>query len=90
MAVPHGAICGMIAGYIAYAKPVQTSLLNKLTQRLQTLDRVLATRSFIVGDRLTLADIALGSVLFSLTTGNGHIDAAARAKIPNVVRYLET
>ncbi|KAJ9096158.1 hypothetical protein QFC20_006491 [Naganishia adeliensis] len=90
LAVPHAAVTGMMAGYIAFAKPVQTSLLQKLTQRLQTLDRVLATRTFIVGDRLTLADIALGSVLFSLTTGHGHIDAAARAKIPNVVRYLET
>ncbi|KAJ9115132.1 hypothetical protein QFC22_005462 [Naganishia vaughanmartiniae] len=90
LAAPHACVTGMIHGYVAYAKPVQVSLLNKLAARLATLDRVLLTRTFIVGERLTLADIALASVLFWMTSTGGQIDAPARAKIPNVVRYLET
>lgn len=46
------------------------------------------TRTFVVGERITLADITIASAVFrsvGLT-----IDAAARSKLVNTIRHLET
>ena len=86
----HGVCQGMVAGWLAYAKPTYTSLFTKLEQRLATLNKVLEDKTFLVGDRMTLADIFVASAVFSAFTGRGHVDKATRAKYGNVARHMET
>jgi elongation factor 1-gamma len=55
---------------------------------LITLETYLSTRTFLVGDRITLADLAVASVLQRAVSVTA--DAAVRAKLINTVRFLET
>ncbi|OBZ74601.1 Elongation factor 1-gamma [Grifola frondosa] len=71
-----------------YAKPIHTTLAERQLRSLKTVEQHLSTRTFLVTERITLADITLASVLqrsFSVT-----IDAALRAQLPNLVRHYET
>lgn len=45
-------------------------------------------RTFIVGERVTIADIFLATALTNAFTGL--VDASNREKIPNVVRYVDS
>lgn len=88
VSVPLGALHGMIAGYVPYNKPVYAAFLSKIQRRLEALEKFLQTRTFLVGDRITLADVSVAAVLYSGFTG--HLDASVRKTIPNVVRFFET
>lgn len=55
---------------------------------LNTLEAHLSTRTFLVGDRITLADITVASVLQRAVGVTA--DAAIRANLINTVRFLET
>lgn len=88
VSVPLGALNGMIAGYVPYNKPIYTALISKIQRRLEALDKFLQARTFLVGDRITLADVSVAAVLYSGFTG--HLDASVRKTIPNVVRFFET
>jgi len=48
----------------------------------------LATRTFLVTERITLADITLASVIHNAVAIT--LDAATRKGFPNVIRHLET
>lgn len=78
----------MLANRIPFNKPAYEAILNEIVGRLEVLDKVLIKRTFIVGERLTIADIFLGTALTNSFTSI--IDASIRAKIPNVVRYVNT
>lgn len=56
--------------------------------RLTTLDKILLHKTYLVGERLTLADIFVVTALGNVFTGL--VDKSAREKIPNVVRYFYT
>jgi elongation factor 1-gamma len=64
-------------------------LLNQAEQRpIETLDKHLATRTYFVGERITLADIAVAAYIqraVAITLG-----AAERANYPHLMRHLET
>ncbi|CAL1698431.1 unnamed protein product [Somion occarium] len=71
-----------------YAKPIHTAFLERVTRSLNTLEKHLSTRTFLVNERITLADITVASVIqraVSLV-----IDAPLRAKLPSIIRHLET
>jgi len=55
---------------------------------LNTLEAHLSTRTFFVGERITLADITIATIIQRATTIT--IDAPLRAKLPNLIRHLET
>jgi elongation factor 1-gamma len=57
-------------------------------QRLRKLDAIMLHRTFIVGERVTIADIFLATALTNAFTGL--VDASNREKIPNVVRYVDS
>ncbi len=57
-------------------------------RRLDVLNTELLNKTYLVGERITLADIFLATALVNAFTGQ--IDASYREKIPNVVRYVET
>jgi len=59
--------------------------LEKSAKAFGVLDGVLADRAFIVGDQLTMADVAVGSLLFRYFTL-----AIERPSLPNVERYYDS
>ena len=62
--------------------------LERQTRALKTVDAHLASNTFLVGERITLADLWVAA-LFQKAVG-ATVDAAARANLPNLVRHLET
>ena len=63
-------------------KTIQAAV-DALEQKLAIADTALATRSFIVGDELTLADIQFGHILF-----RNYDIGIRRADLPNVQTYF--
>ena len=55
---------------------------------LKTLDSHLATRTFLVNERISLADLTIASEIQRAMGVT--IDAPLRAQIPNVIRLVET
>jgi len=73
---------------IPYAKPLHTALYDRHVRALKTVEQHLSTRTFLVTERITLADITLASVIKRAVTIT--IDAALRKEIPHIIRHLET
>ena len=69
-------------------KQAHTLFVERQTRALNTLEQHISTRTFFVGERITLADLWV-AVIFQKAVG-ATVDAAARAKLPNLVRHLET
>lgn len=67
---------------------IVAGILDGVNARLATLNQILNDRTWLVGERITLADVFVGTALTNLFSGL--IDASMRSKIPNVVRYFET
>ncbi|KAJ8579317.1 glutathione S-transferase, partial [Rhizopogon salebrosus TDB-379] len=88
LAVFQDTVSAMLHNYIPYSKPLHTSVVEHLIRNLATLDTYLSTRTFLIGERITLADIAVASILSSAVSIS--VDAAVRAKFINIVRFLET
>jgi elongation factor 1-gamma len=63
-------------------------LVERQQRSLNTLEKHLSTRTFLVKERITLADITTAS--FLVRAVGITIDAPLRAKLPNTVRFLET
>lgn len=61
---------------------------DRAVRSLKTLEQHLSTRTYLVTERITLADITLAIVLQRAVTIN--LDAALRAELPNTIRHLET
>ncbi|KIM81995.1 hypothetical protein PILCRDRAFT_71285 [Piloderma croceum F 1598] len=78
----------LLRGGIPYNKPFHTILLEKVTRTLGTLNTHLATRTFFVNERITFADLVIGSMIQRLVAII--IDPEMRAKFPNVIRHMET
>jgi elongation factor 1-gamma len=78
----------LCSGKIPYNKPTHTVLLERLTRSLKTLESYLVKHTFLVGERITLADLYVAGLIqksVSLT-----IDAEERKKYPSIIRHLET
>ncbi|KAH9034536.1 elongation factor 1-gamma [Lactarius hengduanensis] len=71
-----------------YNKPIHTVFQDRITSALTILEKHLATRTFLVTERITLADVTLAAELQSAFSTT--VDAALRAKLPNVLRHFET
>lgn len=78
----------MLNNRLPYNKPVFEGIVAEIMGRLETLDKILLKKTFIVGERLTIADIFLATALTNAYTAL--IDASLRAKVPNTVRYANT
>lgn len=81
-------ISGMLKNFFPYSKGIHTFFAERQLRSLLTLETHLSTRTFLVGDRITLADIIAASVLQRVVSVTA--DAAVRAKLINTVRFLET
>ncbi|KAJ6450768.1 glutathione S-transferase C-terminal-like protein [Mycena sanguinolenta] len=71
-----------------YSKPMHNTFVERQARTLATLEEHISTRTFFVGERITLADIYVATVIQACFSIN--LDLAARAKIPNLIRHMET
>ena len=71
-----------------YNKASHTKFLESQTRALKSLDAHLASNTFFVGERLTLADIFVAAITLRAVANT--VDAPARASLVNLVRHLET
>lgn len=82
-------IVRLVQGHITpYSKPIHTNVLDRLVGSLTTLEKHLATRTFLATERITLADITLATAIQSAVAST--VDAPLRSKLPNVFRHFET
>ncbi|KAG8988657.1 hypothetical protein FRB90_002610 [Tulasnella sp. 427] len=81
-------IKGLIGGRVPYNKVIDTFYRDRNTRALKYLESHLATRTFLVRDRITLADISVASVVGYVLSWL--IDPSERATLPNTVRFYET
>ncbi|TFK36132.1 glutathione S-transferase C-terminal-like protein, partial [Crucibulum laeve] len=79
---------GLCSGTIPYNKPAHTLFLERQLRALNTVEQHLSTRTFFVGERITLADLYIAALIQKAAAST--LDAAARTKLPNLVRHLET
>ncbi|KAH9851262.1 elongation factor 1-gamma [Lenzites betulinus] len=79
----------LVKGLITpYAKPIHTTLVERQIRSLKTLEAHLSTRTFLVTERITLADVSVASVI--LRAVNVTLDAQSRAQFPHIIRHFET
>ncbi|KAH7097075.1 glutathione S-transferase C-terminal-like protein [Auriculariales sp. MPI-PUGE-AT-0066] len=71
-----------------YNKQIEISTKDTTNRALEYLNSHLASHTFVATERLTVADLALASILYGYF--RIYIDAAARTKWPNIQRYFET
>jgi len=73
---------------IPYSKTFHTTLTETCQRAAATLDKHLATRTFFVGERITLADIVVAGYIQRVVSLI--FDAPIRAKYPHLMRHMET
>lgn len=61
---------------------------SRIERGFNTLEKVLETKTFLVGERLTVADIHVATVF--LRAASWYMDKTNIAKYPSVVRFVET
>ncbi|KDR78219.1 hypothetical protein GALMADRAFT_245282 [Galerina marginata CBS 339.88] len=81
-------IRGLCRGLYPYNKATHTSLAERQIRTLNTLEAHLSTRTFFVGERITLADIFIAGTIQKAVSAT--VDAGLRAKLPNLIRHFET
>ena len=67
---------------------IHNTLIERQIRALNTLEAHLLTRTFVVGERITLADIHIAAAV--LTAVSLTIDAETRSKLVNTIRHFET
>ncbi|KAK0554605.1 hypothetical protein OC845_000637 [Tilletia horrida] len=83
-----GTVRRMALGVNLFFKPAEDAAYKSLELALNYLNNHLQTRTFLVGQRITLADIIVGGNLRSLYAM--FVGPEIRDKYPNVLRYLHT
>lgn len=73
---------------LPYNKALHTVFVERAIRGLKTVETHLATRTYLVTERITLADITLTSVIFRAAATI--LDAELRPQFPNVLRHTQT
>ncbi|KAI8330141.1 hypothetical protein EDC96DRAFT_471057 [Choanephora cucurbitarum] len=77
-----------LMGYVPYMKPNVDAATDRLKRALGALNKVLETKTYLVGESVTFADIAVATTLvLGYTTV---FDKAFRSEFKNVTRYFNT
>ncbi|KAJ2437658.1 Elongation factor 1-gamma, partial [Coemansia sp. RSA 2337] len=77
-----------LLGYMPNVKPSQTYSEEQLFRFLGVLDTILLTKTFLVGERITIADVAFTCDLAMAYTT--YLTLEDRKKFRNVTRYFKT
>jgi len=86
--IKHATAFQMLNNRLPYNKAVVAAIVEQLNKRLSELNNHLNNQTWLVGERITIADVFVGTALQFLFSGL--IDAPLRQNIPNVVRFFET
>jgi len=86
--VPVSIVTFPIFGYTEFKKHIDAQGWKDLTSALEAMEEHLRFRTFFVGEKITLADIALASALHYPMTMV--LDADARGPFPCVTRWFQT
>jgi len=78
----------ILAGKIPYTKPADTYLRDHIKKALTVIESHLGDRTYLVTERITLADISVASVLKYLF--EYLVDASDRKALPHTLRFYET
>jgi len=78
----------MLRGGTPYNKAHDQFIRARIVRHLETVENYLAKHTFLVGERLSLADITAASILGGAYTSI--LGKAERAKYPHTIRYYET
>ncbi|KAJ3993470.1 elongation factor 1-gamma [Lentinula boryana] len=81
-------ITPLVNGRIPYIKSLHNIILERQERTLTTLNKHLTENTYLVGERITLADLAFA--VYIQRGASISFDAPLRAKFPAVVRLLET
>ncbi|KAJ7750899.1 elongation factor 1-gamma [Mycena metata] len=71
-----------------YSKPIHAIFLERQARALKTLEKHISTRTFFVGERITVADIYIATLVQRACISN--LDTAARNTVPNLIRHMDT
>ncbi|TDL26830.1 glutathione S-transferase C-terminal-like protein [Rickenella mellea] len=82
-----GLIAQMLNGIVPYHKDIHAKLTENQIRSFDTLEKHLSNRTFLVSDKITLADITMVSVLSSALYFT--LDATLRKKYPSIVQFYE-
>ncbi|KAI8393597.1 uncharacterized protein BYT42DRAFT_551606 [Radiomyces spectabilis] len=77
-----------LMGYMPYMKPTVDGAIEKTKRAMAALDKILLTKTFLVGESVTYADIALVTSL--VLPYKVVFDKAFRSQYKNVTRYFNT
>ncbi|KAI9571931.1 hypothetical protein HD554DRAFT_2070381 [Boletus coccyginus] len=78
----------LLKGTFVYNKAIHNTLIEHQFRALSTLEAHLLARTFLVGERITLADLHVAAAIFRAVGLT--IDAEVRSKLVNTIRHLET
>jgi len=87
----YSAVAGWVfpsLSLVEFEKKAVEQSKTQLLALLKTLNQHLLSRTYLVGERITLADVSLSTVL--LVAFQHVLDASIRADFVNVVRWFET
>jgi len=73
---------------LPYSKPVHTDYVGRIERAFNTLEKVLETRTFLISERLTIADVHVASTI--LSASRWFLDKNNINKYSSVVRFVET
>ncbi|KAJ7161120.1 glutathione S-transferase C-terminal-like protein [Mycena filopes] len=71
-----------------YSRALHNTFLERQARALATLEKHISTRTFFVGERITVADIYIATLVQRACISN--LDTAARKTVPNLIRHMET
>ena len=71
-----------------FRRKLHSDYVSRIERGFNTLEKVLETRTFLVGERLTIADIHIAGVF--LRAASFYLDKTSIVKFPSVVRFVET
>jgi len=78
----------ILAHKFPYSKPLHADCIGRIERGFNTLEKVLETRTFLVGERLTIADIHVAGIF--LRAAKWYLDKTNIAKFSSIVRFVET
>ena len=74
--------------YQAFFQKLHLDAISRFERVFNTLEKALETKTFLVGERLTLADLSVATI--SLRASKFYLDNSNISKYPSVVRFIET
>lgn len=77
-----------LMGYSPYLKPSVDAAIERVKRAMDVLNKVLLTQTYLVGDKVTFADICVATSL--ITPYKMVFDSEFRAQYKNVNRYFKT